>query len=366
MRLPALQTVFCFAVLASVSQASSFDDLAARASAAREANDIPQALELYKQALQLNPKWEEGWWFAGSLLYDADHYAEGREALAHVVQLDPKAGPAWGLLGLCEFETHDYAAALKDISRSLEIDSSIEPQMEGVLRFHQAVLLTRTGAFDKAVDAYGWFVRKGVRNASVISGIGLAALRTSLVPEEIPAAQQDLYSNAGQAAYLTIAGDYPQAERILQQLLERYPNAQYVHYMHGRFLLAANPELAIQELRRELDVNPKSAAASAMLAWALLERDDAAGALPFAQRAVREDPNFEVAQYVFGRSLAEQGQVNPGIEHLERAEKLDPANVQAHISLATAYSKAGRPQDARRERLLSVALAQGKGSVAQP
>src|SRR5581483_10137894 len=92
----------CFLGLAGPT-ASSFEDLAARATAAREANDVPHAVELYREALARNPKWEEGWWFLGSLLYDSDRYAEARDALTHVVEADEKAAPAWGLLGLSEF-----------------------------------------------------------------------------------------------------------------------------------------------------------------------------------------------------------------------------------------------------------------------
>ena len=359
------RVVVCLLLLANALRASSFDDVAARAAAARESNEIPQAIELYKQALELNPKWEEGWWYAGSLLYDADRYAEAREALEHVIELDPKAGTAWGLLGLCKSETGDHAGGLKDISHSLEIDSNTQPQMEGVLRYNQATLMTRTGAFDQAITEYGWFVRKGVQNPSLIAGIGLAALRSPLLPREIPTDQQDLYTRAGQAGYLTLAGDYLHAEQTLKDLLERYPRAHYVHYMQGCFLMTISPELAIVELRRELDVNPTSAAANGMLAWELLEVDDPAEALPYARAAAQDDPGSEIAQYVLGRSLVEQGQVKPGLEHLQAAEKINPVNIQAHISLATAYSKAGRPEEARRERRISIEMAQAKGPVAQ-
>src|SRR5438270_3398811 len=120
-----------------------FADMAARATAAREASRLPEAIALYKEAVNLDPKWEEGWWFLGSLLYDTDQYAAARESLARVVDLDPKAYPAWGLLGLCEFETVDYRASLGHIQRALEAGSGTQGQMEGVLRYHEAVLLTR-------------------------------------------------------------------------------------------------------------------------------------------------------------------------------------------------------------------------------
>src|SRR5436190_1657854 len=54
----------------------SFDALAKRASAAREANRIEEAIPLYLQALKIKPTWKEGWWYVGSMFYDGDHYVE--------------------------------------------------------------------------------------------------------------------------------------------------------------------------------------------------------------------------------------------------------------------------------------------------
>ena len=51
--------------LAAQNGSSSFDEIAAEATAARDAEDTPRAIELYTQALQLNPNWEDGWWSLG-------------------------------------------------------------------------------------------------------------------------------------------------------------------------------------------------------------------------------------------------------------------------------------------------------------
>jgi cytochrome c-type biogenesis protein CcmH/NrfG len=77
-----------------------FDDVVLKASAARERDDVPQAIELYSQALQLKPGWPDGWWFLGSLQYEAESYAAGRDALTHYIHIVPDAGPAWALRGL--------------------------------------------------------------------------------------------------------------------------------------------------------------------------------------------------------------------------------------------------------------------------
>lgn len=358
-----LVAILCIIGVAAQS-AGSFEDVSARAKAAREANQIPQAIELYKQAVGLNPKWEEGWWYLGSMLYDSDQYAAGRDALRHVVELDAKATPAWALLGLCEFETGDYKASLEHIQRGLA--GGAAPEMESVLRYHEAQLLTRTGEFDKSVKAYVWFAQRRVQNAELLLAVGLAALRTPLVAKEVAADRQELYATAGKAAYASMAGDFASARATLEVLVDRFPKARYVHYLEGCFLLAAQPEAAIAELRRELEITPGSGAANAMLAWVLLERGETESARPYAEAAPANDPALPLAQYVWGRCLLEEGRVAVSIEHLQLAEKGDPANVETHMSLATAYSRAARPAEARQERLQTLELWKASEARANP
>jgi tetratricopeptide (TPR) repeat protein len=355
-------SLICMIGLAAQS-GGAFEDLAARAKTARETNDVPRAIELYKQAVTANPKWEEGWWYLGSMLYDSDKYSQGRDALRHVVAMDANAAPAWALLGLCEFETGDYKSALEHIDRGLAAGTA--PQMETVLRYHEAQLLTRNGEFDKALKAYVWFVRKGVQNPELIVAIGLAALRTPLLPKEVTPDQQ-LFLMAGEATYFTLTGDYPHAGKAFGHLMERYPNTHYVHYLYGCFVLAAKPDLAMSELRREIEISPNSGAANAMLAWALLERGDTDKARPYAEAAAANDPDLPLAQYVLGRLMLEEGKLDGSIEHLKRAEKIDPANIETHMSLATAYSKAARPVEARQERMLTLALLKENEPRANP
>jgi len=340
----------------SSSSPATFEELSARANAAREANRLPEAVQLYRDALALNPKWQAGWWFLGSILYDTNEYPGCRDALGHLVALKSDAAPAWGILGLCEFQTADYPHSLEHLQRSLSLGTAEQPDMEKVLRYHEAMLLTRTGDFDRAVQRYVWFVRGGTPNSAFLSSLGLAALRTPLLPQDIPAGQQDLFNIAGMAAFSQMTGDRAGAQRSFQTLLERFPTSHHVHYLYACSLLAANPDQAIREFRRELEITPSSAGTLAMLSWALLNRDDSAAALPYAKDAVKSAPGYPVAQYVLGRSLVETGDVAGGILHLETAAKLDPANLEHHLALAAAYPKIRRYQDARRERQRSLEL----------
>src|ERR1700691_2404430 len=59
-----------------VSGTADFAATAKSATAAREAGRADEAIRAYRRAEEINPTWEEGWWYLGTLLYDADRYSE--------------------------------------------------------------------------------------------------------------------------------------------------------------------------------------------------------------------------------------------------------------------------------------------------
>lgn len=350
------------ALVAVSAQAATFEELSARAAAARDANNIPGAIQAYRQALKLNPQWAEGWWFAGTLAYDSDQFADGRDAFTHFVVLDAKAAPGWSLLGLCEFETGDYAGALGHIERGLslgeETPGAMEPRMEEVLRFHEAMLLTRAGLFDQALSRYMWFARKQIRNPQLLTAVGVAALRRAALVKDVSGGEREAASAAGEAAYAWMARDFKAADSSFQTLVARYGAVPDVHYLYGSYLVSSRPDIAMAELRRELEINPASADARAMIALLYVRHEDDASAFPFAEKAAHDGPSTPLAQYIYGLLLGKRGDAANAIEPLKTAVKLDPANVEYHMALATAYSRAGRAADARKERVETLALAQ--------
>jgi tetratricopeptide (TPR) repeat protein len=72
---------------------AQFDSLAARAAGARDQQNLPLAIQLYSQAEQLKPDWQEGWWYLGILQYSANQYAGAIDAFNHLLELAPTAVP---------------------------------------------------------------------------------------------------------------------------------------------------------------------------------------------------------------------------------------------------------------------------------
>src|SRR5450631_584419 len=353
-----------FAALAAAQAApATFDDLVASATEARQHNDVPAAIALYGQAVQLKPDWPEGWWYLGMLQYGSGAYPAARDALTHFIALTPNAGPAFAVRGLCEFETGEYQQSAQDIQQGLSLGAGNDPQHENILRYHQLLLFAVNGDFENALREFAVFAKHAPPTPEILVGIGLAGLRMALRPQDLDPKLQNLVMAAGSAGFQFMAGNDAKAQQEFQALFQQFPAAVNAHYFYGYLLFANDPDLAIAEFKRELEVAPSNAVTHVMLAWYFILRNDASEALPYAQKAAAEAPESPSAQLVLGRSLVETGDVKQGMAHLETALKLDPSNLEIHLALVKGYSESGRKEDATRERLLCIEMTKGQASA---
>jgi tetratricopeptide (TPR) repeat protein len=333
-----------------------FQDLAARAAAARDKDDVPHAIELYRQAAQLKPDWAEGWFYLGLLEYGSDAFPAAIDAFNHLLLLQPGAPPALALRGLCEFETSAYDDALRDLEQAVQKGAANQPRNEQIIRFHYAQLLARAGRFQDAILQYQFFAAHHIDDPDLLLGLGLAGMRNSSLPRDIPAANREIYEAAGNAGYVFLSGDSLGADTAFNQLFARYPTAPNLHFFYGVLLFMHGPDLAIGQFRSEVSIAPANADAHAILAYALMFAGRFAEARPEAELALAGAPGMEMAQLALGRSLAETGEAKQAGEVLNQVLQRDPDNLEAHMALAAMYSRAGRKEDAYRERMVCLGL----------
>lgn len=364
----AARALFSFASLAALSLSCincpaqdppQFNDLAARAAAARDQQNAPLAIQLYTQAEQLKPDWQEGWWYLGVLQYSSNQYPGAIDAFSHLLQLAPTAVPAMALRGLCEFEIASYDDSLRDLEQAVAHGALNEPRNEQVIRYHLAQLLTRAGRFQDALDHYRYFATQHIDAPDILVGIGLAGMRNPSFPKDVPTQDRELYEATGNAGYVFLSGDNEKADKsgvsekaddLFSHLFAQYPSTPNLHYFYGFLLFPHAPELAIDQFSSELAVNPSNETARAMLAFTLVIAGRFAEAVQPAQGAYANAPDSEIAQLALGRSLAETGDMKRGIELLNQVLAHDPNNLEAHLGLVSIYSRSGSREQAERER----------------
>jgi tetratricopeptide (TPR) repeat protein len=253
---------FCLPLLCAQKEESpSFQALADSAAASREGGNAAAAIRDYQQALVLRADWEEGWWYLGTLQYDADHLKEAIPAFQKVVELNPAQSQAWNFLGLCEFGAGDYANALQHLQKGRDLGIGDDPELSRVADYHLGLLLNRNGEFAQAsaILAHS-FSEQGSLQIKV--ALGLALLHVPLLPQEVDPSQDALVAAAGETAVIVAQGDSQKSQSSLNALLHEYPDVPYLHYTAGVVLASAGKSAeALARLREELRVFPQNSLA---------------------------------------------------------------------------------------------------------
>jgi len=346
--------LFC-AAAATAAPAPSFESVSRRAASAREGNRLADAIRLYRQGVRLRPRWDEGWWYLATLLYETDHHADAREAFRRFLALKPDAGPAWALRGLCDFRVADYEGALVHIDKGLQLGIG-NAEVLRVARYHRAILLVRAGQFELATPVLTALARGEEESTGLVEAIGLMMLRMPLFPADVPAARRELVRLAGRAGYLHLARRGEEAGRAFAELVAAFPSEPWVHYTYGVSLLASDAAKGLAELRRETELQPDAVYPHLEIAFELLRQGDNEGARAAGERAVALAPGLFAAHNALGRALVELGDLDRGTRELEAAVRLAPDSPEVHYSLARAYTQAGRKDEAARERAVFAEL----------
>jgi len=347
------------AASAHAQQADShFESLASRATEARNQQNIPLAIELYGEAVAAKPDWAEGWFYIGLLQYSSNGFSAAVDAFNHFLKLQPDAGPALALRGLSEFETGAYDDALRDLEQGVKRGAADDPRNEPIIRFHFAELLARTGRFEEAVTQYDFFIAHHIKDPDLLMSLGLAGMRMQVLSQNVPPENRQFLEAVGSAGYAYLSGDSEEARKQFNELFTRNSTTPNLYFFYGSLLYKDSPTLAIEQFRAEVAHAPGNVYAHAVLAFTLTIAGRYAEAKPEAEIALAADPDIEVAQIALGRALAETGDVKRTSEVLNKVLQKDPKNLEAHMGLADVYSRAGRREDAYRERMVCLGLAQ--------
>ena len=335
--------------MAGQEPSSQFAEIAGRAAAARDQQNLPLAIQLYTEAEKINPAWQEGWWYLGVLQYSSNQYPGAIEAFSHLLQLAPTAVPAMALRGLCEFETGAYDAALRDLDEAVAHGAANEPRNEQIVRFHLALLLAHAARFEDALAQYTALARLHAEAPDLFVAIGLAGTRSTAFPADVSATDRAFYESSGHAGYVFLSGDDEEADRLFAALFVQYPARPGLHFYYGYLLFPHDPSMAGDQFREELALKPTSET-QALLALTLIYEGHFSEALQPAQAAYEADPNLHIAQVAFGRALAESGDMKRGAELLTAAIERDPNDLEAHLGLVSIYSRTGNREEEARER----------------
>lgn len=341
--------LLCAPVQGQRESAKSFEALAARAQAAREAGRAEEAIQSYKAAVELRPEWDEGLWYLGTLLYDANRFDEAIPALRKLLDLHPNAGPAHAFLGLCEFETGDYRSSFIHLQAAREMGLADSPEIEKVAYYHLGLLLNLRGEFESSTELLARVFGPNQFAEQIRTAMGLALLRVPILPSQLDPSKDAVVHAAGEAAVLIAQNDTTGALRRLEQVVRDFPGTHYLHYQYGLALARARQyEKAVQELQEETRISPESSLPWIVLASLAAERGNAEQAASHARKAVQMAPRSAAAHETLARVLKLQKKETDAAAALQRARELSaqPPEIESVQADRYALARAAKAQAA--------------------
>lgn len=193
--------------------------------ARRVGNNIPRAVEIYREALNLDPEFARAWSALASAYaiqpdfnYDIDLQRaadQAREAAQRAIDLDPELAEPYAVLGLIEFDHRNYVAAREAFERA----SELEPNDVNVMFWHSTLL--------RSVGDMGTAERISERamRAEPISPLGYVSKATSAF------ATGDLETATRLAERARDLG-HPTGNYILAKIAERTGDAVRAQALH--------------------------------------------------------------------------------------------------------------------------------------
>jgi tetratricopeptide (TPR) repeat protein len=328
----------------------AFDQLAQAAKHAREEDRDDAAIDSFRQALKLNPEWDEGLWYLGTLLYKKGSYLDACNVLRRFLAQDAGSGSGWAMLGLSEFESHDYPRALDHLQRGITLGLADNQTLIAHVRYVIAILLTRSEQFDQSMDVLFTLMTNGADTSSLVEPFGLAALRLPFLPSEIPPGRREMIRMAGAATVALEGRRNEEAEKIFSELEAKYSDQPGVHFLIGAYLLSSHPDEGIKELKQEIEISPAHMPARIRLAEEYIKQQNLDEGISLARETLKLAPDEPLAHMVLGEGLIAKGDSAGGIRELETARDSLPDEIQVLWDLFRAYTAAGRKEDAGRTK----------------
>lgn len=369
-RAPIVMAILLLASIANASistplqgQSDSFAQIAQSAESAMQAGHTSQATRLFQRAVAIRPNWPEGWWFIGTMSFDAGKLSVAKDAFQHFVSVEhTEPGPGYGMLGLCEFQLHQYRSSLDSLEHGRVLGLGQNWDFTQTVLYHAGILYTFFGepavglqrltlVANRLASAHSKNPNNAVlNNTALINALGLGALRMRKLPSQISNSEAPLIQHAGNAQALIALQERGAAGVELKRIVALYPSHPGVHYMYGVYLLRVDPPSAIAQFQREIEISPSSSAARIQLAFQYLRNAHYHQGLKYAQQAIALAPKNFVAHVVCGKLWLGLGKTDQALVQLKTAVQLSPESSDARFAYATALAQAGKTTQAAHQR----------------
>jgi tetratricopeptide (TPR) repeat protein len=292
--------------------------LYAQAQAAQQRQDIPTAIEKYREMIRLAPHLAAAYNNLGRLYFNRRDYEHAAQTLSHGLKLNPNMPTASAMLGVSYLETGQVQKAEEPLETALRANPK-DPLVQMAL----AKVLIRLYKYDEAVNQLKTYTEENPRDQEAWYLLGKTYLQLS--------------------------------ENSLGKINQIDPNSVVAHEVAGEIDESMhNYDGALVEYKKAIDLAPDQPDPHIHMAntfWSISKWDSARTEF---QAGLAHDPNNCSAHWKLGNTILEaNGDLGEALTHLNKAVELCPELMQARVDRARAMIKTGKHDDALPDLLLA-------------
>jgi tetratricopeptide (TPR) repeat protein len=281
-----------------------------------------EAVPLYRRALQLNPAMPDVRLNLGLALFKSGALKQAVQTFTTLLKSVPPSSPQAlrlaTLTGLAYYGLGEYAAAVPYLKQATDADRQNLP-----FRLALAHSCLWSKQYQCVLDVYHQILTLNAESAEadMLAGEALDEMKDS--------------AGAAQQFRAAVKAD------------PREPN---VHFGLGYLLWGQMQyDEAAHEFQAELANDPDHAQAMVYLADTDMRLNHPEAALPLLEKAIRIDPEIELAHLDLGVLWSDAGRKVDALRELKIAEKISPNDQNVHWRLGRFYQAEGRKDEAKIE-----------------
>src|SRR5712664_288652 len=339
-------------LLSSAVLANAQTPTPSQALALEQQGKLAEAEQTWRQIAEANPQDAAAFASLGLALSKQGKYDQAVPAYKKAIALNPKLPGVHLNWGLAEFKQAHFEAALVPLSAALAAD----PQN---MQVRTLLGLSCYGAkrFAEAAKYLELPAKSDPTNTELHSVLAQSCLSAKQYSCALAEFRQILEHDPNSAAAHMLSGEAldglgrtVEAIPEFEAAAEAAPREPNVHFGLGYLYWKQHKyDEAQSAVETERTIDPAHAQALAYLGDIELKKNAPDKALPLLQKATQMRNDIRIAYLDIGAILSDQKKYPEALAALQRAEKLDPAQPDAHYRLARLYRAMGNSAAAQRE-----------------
>ena len=315
--------VLAFLLLFAPAQAQDPEALSAQALEMAQQRRFAEAEALWQRALKASPNLFSAAFNLGYMHQSQGEYAKAEPMLARAVRAQPKDFNARYLLGATISQLGRGDDALRQWRAALEL----RPDHAKLMQI-MAVEYGKGQYFREAAAV----AERALKVQAADPGLYLIAIKS----------YQD-------------AADHPEALRIAEQMIRRFPEHPRANFEYGFELhRAGRAAEAMPYLRKAMEADQTYEEPFFFYGEILLKERRFEEAIPPFRKAIELRRDYMAAWVALGRALMGLKRYDAAKTELLRAVEIDPEHPQPHLLLSQLYFRMGDQELASREKDLSL------------